>query len=352
MRRLLLGFVLSFVVSAPWSGAEADSVVTPSYTLIDAPRLSTPVDCAGTDLCSVQNYVDFAPGPEALDHTCGPLTYNGHSGIDIRLKSIAAMERGVAVLAAADGKVIANRNNVPDRLLSAPEVRLALNGRSKLSNSVSLYHGNGWTTHYGHLRKGSVTVRNGETVKRGQQIGLIGASGNTNFPHLHFTLKHREETIDPYSGRIPGSGCGADVYHSFWDAAAAKILVYRASGLLDAGITEAVPSITKLRGDEQNDETLPATATRLVFWTHVWGLRRNDRIRMRLYAANGALLSETTLRAKEDAPIELRSLSVIRSAEPWPIGTYRGEYILERPVSSNAGIFDEVLKVVRKIEVR
>lgn len=319
--------------------------------MADAPQLSTPVDCAETGLCSVQNYVDFAPGPDVLDHTCGPLTYNGHTGIDIRLKSIAAMERGVAVLAAADGKVIANRNDVQDRFLNGPEVRLALNGLSKPSNSVSLYHGNGWTTHYGHLRKGSVTLRNGQSVKRGQQIGLIGASGNTNFPHLHFTLKHREETIDPYSGRLPASGCGAGVYHSFWDATAAKILAYRPSGLLDAGISGAVPPITKLRGDEQKDEALSVNAARLVFWTHVWGLRRNDRIRMRFYAADGALLSETTRRAKNDAPIELRSLSVIRGNQPWPTGTYRGEYVLERPDSPETGAFDQVLRIIRRIDV-
>ncbi len=349
--RWLSGFP-ALIACAVSSIAAADTAKTPDYPLEDAPELSVPVDCSERGLCSVQNYVDFAPGPNALDHTCGPLTYNGHSGIDIRLKSIAAMERGVAVLAAADGKVIANRNNMQDRFLSGPEVRLALNGKRKLSNTVSLYHGNGWTTHYGHLRKGSSTLKNGQSVKRGQQIGLIGASGNTNFPHLHFTLKHREETIDPYSGRLPDSGCGAQIHHSFWDAEAARILTYRPSGLLDAGISEAVPPRTELHGDRRSREALSVSAKRLVFWTHIWGLRRNDRIRMRLYAADGTLLSEILRNAKDHVPIELRSLSVTRDTNPWPAGTYKGEYLLERENSSKTGSFDEVLRVTRRVEVR
>lgn len=353
MRRLtLLSFALAALALSPGTGAGADPLPAPGYSVTDAPRLSIPVDCADTDLCAVQNYVDFAAGPEARDHTCGPLTYNGHQGIDIRLKSIAAMERGVAVLAAAGGTVIAQQNDVPDRLLNQAEARAALRGLVKPSNSVSIYHGNGWITHYGHLRQGSVRVVKGQKVERGQPLGLIGASGSTNFPHLHFVLQHRQDVIDPYSGRTPDSGCGAGLHHSFWDEEAAELLAYRTSGVLDAGFAEIAPSPARIRSGKERTESLPTSAERLVFWTQIWGLRQSDRIRMRLYAADGALLTETLQRAEDNSPIHFRYLSVQRGGEAWSAGVYRGEYSLERPVDANDEKFDEVLKIIRKIELR
>lgn len=355
-RRLtLLSFALAALGAAALElppGAKADPLSAPDYPLADAPRLSVPVDCAGTDLCAVQNYVDFAPGPEARDHTCGPLTYNGHQGIDIRLRSIAAMERGVAVLAAAGGTVIAQQDDVPDRLLNQEETRAALRGLVKPSNSVSIYHGNGWITHYGHLRQGSVRVAKGQKVLRGQPLGLIGASGSTNFPHLHFVLQHRQDVIDPYSGRTPDSGCGAGLHHSFWDEEAAELLAYRPSGVLDAGFAETAPSPAKIRSGKEKTESLPTSAEQLVFWTQIWGLRRSDRIRMRLYAADGALLTEITQRAEDNSPIHFRYLSVQRGGEAWSAGVYRGEYSLERPSGTGDEKFDEVLKIIRKIELR
>jgi murein DD-endopeptidase MepM/ murein hydrolase activator NlpD len=39
-----------------------------------------------------------------------------------------------------------------------------------------------------HLKPGSVAVRVGDRVRQGQRLGLLGNSGNTDFPHLHFQL--------------------------------------------------------------------------------------------------------------------------------------------------------------------
>lgn len=325
---------------------------SPGYSVAGAPELGPPVDCSRPGLCSVQNYVDFAAGPQARDHTCGPLTYNGHKGIDIRLRSIADMDRGVAVLAAADGRVIATRNDVPDRLLNQAEARQALAGLIKPSNSVSLYHGKGWATHYGHLRRGSVTVRTGQHVKRGQVIGMIGASGSTNFPHLHFTFTLRDQEIDPYSGRKPGSGCGQGVYHSFWNKEAASLLAYRSSGLLNAGFAEVTPAISSLMLDAPPSRPLSVTTEQLVFWTRIWGLRRNDRVSMRLFAANGVLLAESVQQAKNNNPVSIRSLIMRRRTDAWPKGVYKGEYLLERPMGSKDAKFDQILKVTRSVELK
>jgi len=63
----------------------------------------------------VQNYVDVDPGPDARDFTCGSLTYDGHAGTGIRLATRAEMTAGVAVVAAAAGRVIHSRDGMPDQ---------------------------------------------------------------------------------------------------------------------------------------------------------------------------------------------------------------------------------------------
>src|SRR3546814_4264441 len=64
-------------------------------------------------VCTVQNYIDHDPGPGWRDHSCGPLSYDGHRGIDIRVPTQIEMRRGVAVIAAADGEVPVARDGQP-----------------------------------------------------------------------------------------------------------------------------------------------------------------------------------------------------------------------------------------------
>jgi murein DD-endopeptidase MepM/ murein hydrolase activator NlpD len=46
--------------------------------------------------------------------------------------------------------------------------------------------GGGRYAFYAHLKPGSITVKEGERVRRGQVLARLGNSGNTGFPHLHF----------------------------------------------------------------------------------------------------------------------------------------------------------------------
>jgi murein DD-endopeptidase MepM/ murein hydrolase activator NlpD len=60
---------------------------------------------------------------------------------------------------------------------------------------VVIRHAQGEMSHLCHLQLGSVSVRVGDTVVRGQTIGRCGASGNSVEPHLHFVLR-----VGPTSG--------------------------------------------------------------------------------------------------------------------------------------------------------
>ncbi len=55
--------------------------------------------------------------------------------------------------------------------------------------------GNRWQTVYGHCH--SRLVAQGQTVSRGQRIGVVGSTGNSTGPHLHFEVRKNGERIDP-----------------------------------------------------------------------------------------------------------------------------------------------------------
>lgn len=55
-------------------------------------------------------------------------------------------------------------------------------------NHVVIDHGNGEFSRLGHLKSGSVKVKTDQQVKAGDQIGEMGSSGSSLFPHLHYEL--------------------------------------------------------------------------------------------------------------------------------------------------------------------
>lgn len=62
-------------------------------------------------------------------------------------------------------------------------------------NLIEIDHGNGLKTRYGHLSK--VDVKIGDNVQRSQPIGLIGSTGRSTGPHLHYELRLNDKTINP-----------------------------------------------------------------------------------------------------------------------------------------------------------
>lgn len=72
---------------------------------------------------------------------------------------------------------------------------------------IAVDHGNGWQSRYLHLNK--ILVHKGEQLKQGAIIALSGATGRVTGPHLHLSLSHNQQAIDPLSviatspGRMP-----------------------------------------------------------------------------------------------------------------------------------------------------
>jgi len=100
--------------SLSFAAALSGVAVFASSALADAPSLLFPVDCELGETCFLQQFVDRDAGPDARDFTCGPQSYDGHQGTDIRLADFEALSLGWPVLAAASGTVLGSRNTVAD----------------------------------------------------------------------------------------------------------------------------------------------------------------------------------------------------------------------------------------------
>ncbi len=62
-------------------------------------------------------------------------------------------------------------------------------------NTVEINHGNGYSTLYAHNKKNLVKV--GETVKKGQVLALLGSTGRSNGPHVHFEVRRNGKAVNP-----------------------------------------------------------------------------------------------------------------------------------------------------------
>ncbi|MFC5700821.1 murein hydrolase activator EnvC family protein [Cohnella faecalis] len=96
-----------------------------------------------------------------------------HAGMDM------AVAQGTPIYAAESGVVI---------------VAQAWSG---YGNCVIIDHGGGLWTLYGHIKANGILVEKGQTVKRGQKIALVGSTGQSTGPHLHFEVRKNSEPVNP-----------------------------------------------------------------------------------------------------------------------------------------------------------
>lgn len=97
-----------------------------------------------------------------------------HPGIDI------ANDMGTPICATADGTVVVAGWN-----------------SGGYGNMVDIDHGNGITTRYGHAMQ--VLVSEGQTVRRGQVIALMGSTGYSTGPHVHYEVRLNGQAVNPAS---------------------------------------------------------------------------------------------------------------------------------------------------------
>lgn len=94
-----------------------------------------------------------------------------HDGVDI------AAKRGTPIMAAESGVVLFSRRF------------------SGYGNLVVIKHANQYFSAYAHAHR--IFVKQGQVVKKGQKIALVGSTGRSTGPHVHFEIRKKAQSIDP-----------------------------------------------------------------------------------------------------------------------------------------------------------
>jgi murein DD-endopeptidase MepM/ murein hydrolase activator NlpD len=146
----------------PLTHAPAAAIPLPGHELgpesLGAPRLQLPVN--GTATSGYGMRTDPVHG-----------TSQAHPGFDLAAKT------GTPVAAAAGGTIV------------------HAGAAGTYGNLVTIRHDNGFETRYAHLS--AVTVKVGDKVDAGQQVGNVGTTGYSTGPHLHFEVRHDGKPLDP-----------------------------------------------------------------------------------------------------------------------------------------------------------
>lgn len=94
-----------------------------------------------------------------------------------------------------DGINIAAPKGTPVRAADSGVVAYAGNELRGYGNLILVKHAGGWMTAYAH--NGTLLVKRGDVVKRGQEIATVGATGIVSEPQLHFEIRRGTQVLDP-----------------------------------------------------------------------------------------------------------------------------------------------------------
>jgi hypothetical protein len=108
-------------------------------------------------------------------------TFKGDS-----LKNESYYAEGADALAVANGTVVEVKDSIPENVPGIDSRAVPITLETVGGNHVIIDIGGGYYAFYAHLKPGSLKVKLGDKVKRGQVIGHVGNTGNSTEPHLHF----------------------------------------------------------------------------------------------------------------------------------------------------------------------
>ncbi|MEM7320270.1 MAG: M23 family metallopeptidase [Pseudomonadota bacterium] len=285
------------------------------------PVLSLPIECELGETCHIQQYVDRNPGAGARDFLCQGLSYDGHKGTDFALPTLDKMHQGVNVLAAAPGVVTGVRDQMPDQYFDQ-ETAAQVEGR-ECGNGLVLRHPDGWETQYCHMKLGSLQVRTGDRVKRGQVLGQVGLSGKTQFPHLHLSVRRNGDVVDPFDLSDRAS-CGAQGAHIWQDKPD-----YVPGGLLAVGFSPNLPEYDAIKAGTAAHPELEPDAPGLVVFGLMFGGRTGDTVEIDISGPQG-------FERRHEDQIDRNRAQYFRAfgsrlrQERWPAGLYSGTVTIRR----------------------
>ena len=288
-------------------------------------RLALPLDCKFGETCFIQQYADHDPSPGIEDYRGGTMTYDGHDGVDLRVPTMLAQQEGVAVLAAAPGVVKSMRDGVAD--VNVRMIGLAAVAGRECGNGIVITHDGGWETQYCHMQRGSLRVRDGERVEAGTPLGLVGLSGQTEFPHLHFSVRRNGETVDPFAGVL---AAGKDA-QPLWSDTAQQALAYHSPSLINFGFADEPLSVADVEFG-RTGEMLPSIhSPALVAFVRAIGLRASDIQSFTLKGPDGQVVAHNETPPLDGNMAErFMFVGKRKASADWPRGTYEAEFTIRR----------------------
>ena len=285
--------------------------------------LSQPLACSLDGPCWIAQYPDHDIGPGASDSGCGSRSYHKHDGSDFAIPDHKTMMRGVDVLAIADGTVLRSRDGVVDQK-SVPD---SVNG-IECGNGFVIDHGNGWQSQYCHLKQGSVLAKSNMLVKTGQVLGQVGQSGKAEFPHLHITLRHNNQPIDPFTATLVASACQTkpDAKTDLWRDDSG--VIFRPVQISKVGL--AGEKIDQEQINQNSQTQFTPNSDVLLVWAEIWGVRPLDRLNLTITAPDGKVIFSNKITLSATKARFLRFGGIKRKIATWPDGQYTGVVQLER----------------------
>lgn len=289
--------------------------------------LTFPLDCRLGDDCHIQQFVDLDPSAGISDFLCGSLAYDGHKGTDFALPNLVVQAAGVPVLAAADGTVLGVRDDMVDTLQLGPDAPDVSN--RECGNGVVIQHKEGYETQYCHMARGSVTVETGQAVVAGAPLGLVGLSGQTQFPHLHLSVRKDGKVVDPYNADGQNT-CPDPTLPSLWS----EVMPTPPGGIVNVGLADAIPTFDAVKAGIA-DTGAKADGPAMVAWVHLFGPRSGDILQITMMGPDG-ITFENTQTLKRDQARAFRAVGKRTPTGGWTKGDYvlssqhlRGDQVLD-----------------------
>jgi len=289
-------------------------------------ELSLPLDCTIGTNCFIQNYVDMSKGKERSDYNCGILSYDKHKGTDFSIST----KDDFNVLAAATGKVVGTRNNIEDINFKLRNPDIVMN--VECGNGVLIQHENGWETQYCHMKQGSITIKVGQLVNKGDVLGKVGLSGFTEFKHLHLSVRKDGIAIDPFSSQAMESGCKGNKYaaNGLWKHYTALDLKYTDSAIVDFGIKDEFPiSEFKARNGDYNKTEIRNNSNLMLFWMDLISPQKGDLLEVSVKYPNNRSRN-LNVKVDQTKVRRFQYFGIKKTTPKWEDGIYQLTYKLRR----------------------
>ena len=318
----LLIFLLTLI---PACLSKQETTTSANTAIANTFKLALPINCSLGKDCFIMHYVDRDPTSSVVDFGCGRQTYDGHNGVDFAIPDERIMAAGVAVKAAAAGKVLRVRDGVPDRRIEDQTDKNRIEG-IECGNGIVIDHGNGWQTQYCHLRNGSIVVQPNTSVDAGTVLGMVGESGLASFPHVHLTVRYQNKPVDPFVGLNDQPGCQV-TRQPIWQ----QPLNYVPTGLIRAGFATQPPDMATIWEGRYAENQLSKNNPALIFWVQAFGVLQGDEEQFKVIAPDGKVLVDSKQQLKSPNRVWLRYVGKRATGnQPLAAGVWRGEYRLTR----------------------